>query len=235
MPPGEVRLLLEELAMRLDAAGVRAGIRVVGGAALAFLDQGRRATSDVDAVIVPADAAATFVAELGKERGLPDDWLNDAALAYVPLVGPEDWVEVFRHGHVSVSIGSVRMLLAMKLLANRGVRDSDDIGFLLSECGVESVTDAQAIYESYHAQEELSASAAARVQFWLDHRATTGESPFPRIGAPAMRALEQAGIRDLQELTRWSEADLLALHGMGPRAVGLLCARLADEGLAFRS
>jgi predicted Fe-Mo cluster-binding NifX family protein len=62
-----------------------------------------------------------------------------------------------------------------------------------------------------------------------------GASPFPSIGAPAIRALESAGIKDLHDLTQWSEADLLALHGMGPKAVGLLRARLADEGLAFRS
>lgn len=57
------------------------------------------------------------MAELANERGLSDTWLNDAALAYIPPVGPDDWVEVFRIGNVSVSIGSVQMLLAMKLLA----------------------------------------------------------------------------------------------------------------------
>lgn len=173
MTPEEVRGLLEELATRLDEAGITAGIRVVGGAALSILDRDRRSTTDVDAVIVPGGAAADIVAELAKERGLPDNWLNDAALAYIPPVGPEDWVEVIRRGDVSVSIGSVRMLLAMKLLANRGVRDNDDIGFLLGACGVKSLDDAQAIYERYHAQDVLSPSATARVQNWLEQRATS--------------------------------------------------------------
>jgi hypothetical protein len=172
MTPKEVRGLLEELATRLDGAGITAGIRVVGGAALSILDQDRRSTSDVDAVIVPNGVAADIVTQLAQERGLPDNWLNDAALAYIPPVGPDDWVEVFRRGNVTVCIGSVRMLLAMKLLANRGVRDSDDIGFLLDACGVESVADAQEIYETYHAQEALSVSAEARVQNWLEQRAS---------------------------------------------------------------
>lgn len=60
-------------------------------------------------------------------------------------------------------------------------------------------------------------------------------STIPRIGAPATRALEHAGVRGLEELANWSEQDLLALHGMGPRAVGILRERLADEGLTFRS
>jgi len=168
MSPDEIRNLLEELAVRLDAAGIAVGIRVVGGAAVSILDNYRRSTSDIDAVIVPAGAAAEVVAALGTERGLPANWLNDAALAYVPPVGPEDWIEILRTGEVSVSIGSVQMLLAMKLLANRGIRDSADIEFLLEACNVGSLEDAQTIYEKYHAQEVISPSAAARVQHWLD-------------------------------------------------------------------
>ncbi len=100
----------------------------------------------------------------------PSNWLDDAALAYIPPVGSDDWVEVFRRGNVAVFIGSVQMLLAMKLLANRGVRDSNDIGFLLEACGVGSLADAQEIYGSYHAQDVLSATAAARVLDWLERR-----------------------------------------------------------------
>ena len=62
-----------------------------------------------------------------------------------------------------------------------------------------------------------------------------GTTPFPPIGAPATRALENAGVQGLEELTGWSEREVLALHGMGPKAVGILRGRLADEGLAFRS
>jgi hypothetical protein len=170
MTPEEVRALLEELATRLNDAGITAGIRVVGGAAISILDRDRRSTSDVDAVIVPGGVAVDIVAELAKERGLSDNWLNDAALAYIPPVGPDDWVEVFRTGNVSVSIGSVQMLLAMKLLANRGIRDSDDIEFLLAACYVRCLDDAQEIYEKYHAQDVLSPSAMARVQHWLDQQ-----------------------------------------------------------------
>lgn len=73
-------------------------------------------------------------------------------------------------GRVTVSIGSVRMLLAMKLRANRGIRDSDDISFLLEACGIESIDDAQEIYERYHAQDVLTNSARERVQYWLHNR-----------------------------------------------------------------
>ena len=65
-------------------------------------------------------------------------------------------------------VASAPMLLAMKLAANRGLRDSGDIQGLLRTCGVTSVEQAQAIYETYHAQGVLSSSAQARVRALLD-------------------------------------------------------------------
>ena len=56
---------------------------------------------------------------------------------------------------------------------------------------------------------------------------------LPRIGAPATRALANAGVTSLEALTTWSEADLLALHGMGPKAVGILREHLAAQGLGL--
>jgi hypothetical protein len=60
-------------------------------------------------------------------------------------------------------------------------------------------------------------------------------SAFPKIGAPATRALEHANVRRLRELTGWTERDLLALHGMGPKAIRILREHLASEGLDFKS
>lgn len=46
---------------------------------------------------------------------------------------------------------------------------------------------------------------------------------LPRaIGAPATRALAAAGITRLEQLTAFSEAELLKLHGLGPKAIRLL-------------
>jgi len=166
----EVEMLLRELAGRLHTDGVTAGIRSVGGAAIALMNADRRSTADIDAVLLPAAPVRAVAATMAVERDLPADWLNDAAMAYVPLVGLDDWHEIFRVGDVTVSVGSVQMLLAMKLRANRGRRDTDDIEYLLGRCDVNSVRDAQEIYERYHAHDVLTDSAVARVQTWLDTR-----------------------------------------------------------------
>ena len=59
-------------------------------------------------------------------------------------------------------------------------------------------------------------------------------SDFPtRLAKPAQRALAGAGYTHLEQLTRVSEAELLKLHGMGPKALGQLREALAEKGLSF--
>ena len=59
------------------------------------------------------------------------------------------------------------------------------------------------------------------------------ESDFPKLGAPAERALAHAGYVKLIQLTKITEADLSRLHGMGPNALGRLREALALKGLSF--
>lgn len=169
--PGDVEPLLREFARRISASGQTATVRVVGGAAIALMNPDRRLTQDIDAVIHAAGAWAEVANAMALEHGLPVDWINDAVVAKLPFVGPEEWTELLREGDVTVFVASPRMLLAMKLLANRGVRDTDDIHFLLAACSVGSVEEAQEIYEHYHHQEVMSASAEARVKAWIEQRA----------------------------------------------------------------
>ncbi|MCX7299178.1 MAG: DNA-binding protein [Rhodobacterales bacterium] len=55
----------------------------------------------------------------------------------------------------------------------------------------------------------------------------------PRIGTPAMPALAGAGFTSSATLASWREADLMALHGMGPKAARDLSEDLARGGLTF--
>lgn len=57
---------------------------------------------------------------------------------------------------------------------------------------------------------------------------------LPRgIGNPATRALANAGYVRLDQLTQVSAAELLKLHGVGPKALNVLRAALQAKGLAF--
>jgi DNA-directed RNA polymerase alpha subunit len=58
---------------------------------------------------------------------------------------------------------------------------------------------------------------------------------FPTgLSGPALRALHTAGIRSVDELTRLTERDLAALHGMGPKGIVVLRDALRARGLEFR-
>ncbi len=55
------------------------------------------------------------------------------------------------------------------------------------------------------------------------------------IVAPARRALENAGITTLNQLSKMSELDVLKLHGMGPATIPKLRSTLKLKGLSFRN
>lgn len=53
------------------------------------------------------------------------------------------------------------------------------------------------------------------------------------LSAPARRALEHLGIRTLQQLSKYSEKELLKAHGFGPASLPVLRQALKDAGLGF--
>jgi hypothetical protein len=72
----------------------------------------------------------------------------------------------------------------------------------------------------------------------LDGKSRKGQkiasSDLPaKLGAPAERALAGAGIQNLKQLTKFTEAQIIQLHGVGPNAVGKLRQALAEKGLSF--
>ena len=62
-----------------------------------------------------------------------------------------------------------------------------------------------------------------------------GESNFPKLSQPALRALNGAGYWRLEQLTAVSEGEIKKLHGMGPKALEQLRHALAARGLSFAS
>ena len=55
-----------------------------------------------------------------------------------------------------------------------------------------------------------------------------------QLSAPARRALQNAGIVNLHQLAKYSEAEILSLHGMGPSSLPKLASALKTAGLSFR-
>jgi predicted RecB family nuclease len=54
------------------------------------------------------------------------------------------------------------------------------------------------------------------------------------LSAPARRALEREGITTVEQLARYSEHDILKLHGIGPSSMPKLRNALQMQGLTFK-
>lgn len=53
------------------------------------------------------------------------------------------------------------------------------------------------------------------------------------LSQPALRAFDAAGLKRLAQFAKVSEVELLAMHGVGPKAIRVLKAELAERGLSF--
>jgi hypothetical protein len=64
----------------------------------------------------------------------------------------------------------------------------------------------------------------------------TSESDLPKgLASPARRALAAAGIQRLDQLTRFSEAEVKGWHGIGPKGFYQLRRSLNAKGMAFKN
>ncbi len=139
--------LLGELGDRLSRRGVRANVYIIGGAAISLSFDARRATRDIDAVVLSGHTALMEeVRAIARARGLPTTWLNEQAAMYVARQVDPRPAAVFDHANLTVAAASAEHLLAMKLAASRG-SDVSDIKLLLDACDCTRVDQARAIFQ----------------------------------------------------------------------------------------
>jgi hypothetical protein len=160
---GKIVKALQALGEELAKRDVRGQIFIVGGAAIALAYSTRRVTKDVDAVFEPKAVIYEAAAKVAEDLALPEDWLNDAAKAYMPGedrdARPLPEVE-----GIEITTASPRYLLAMKLMAMRMGEDDRDVELLLGECGITSVEDAlDLLHHMYPAHE-----APPKTRFFLE-------------------------------------------------------------------
>jgi predicted nucleotidyltransferase len=130
-----IRDLFTRLGERLQRRGVIGDIYVIGGAAMALAYDARRATRDVDAVLLPHGVVLEEAHALAVELGLPQWWLNEQASAYVAPGGDPHAQVTFDHPGLRVSAASPEHLLAMKAIAARR-RDLEDLRVLINVLGL---------------------------------------------------------------------------------------------------
>lgn len=57
---------------------------------------------------------------------------------------------------------------------------------------------------------------------------------LPKISKPALRALDSINVKTLEDVAKFTEAELLALHGFGPKGIRILKEVMDNHGLKFK-
>lgn len=153
---------LERLSEILEAKGVKADLFVVGGAAMALAYEARPSTRDVDAIFKRRNEVFKAAAQVAREQGLPDGWLNDASKKFLGRPDRRP-LPVLDLPGLRLMAGSPEYLLAMKVLADRHDRDRDDLRFLIRLLGLKSVRDAERIFSEVYPDDEMAPDTRARL------------------------------------------------------------------------
>jgi hypothetical protein len=80
----DIERAFSALAAELGRREVRAEVFGVDGAVMCLALKARTATKDVDAWFAPAPEVREAVRAVAESLDLPEDWLNDAAKAFLP-------------------------------------------------------------------------------------------------------------------------------------------------------
>ncbi|MGE5528117.1 MAG: hypothetical protein ACM3X6_03135 [Patescibacteria group bacterium] len=154
---------------RMAAKDLHARIYMVGGAVMCLVHQARTATKDVDAWFTEPGAVREAARLVAADLGLPEDWLNDAAKAFVP--GQAEF-ELWRSfSHLDVLAAEIHTLLAMKCAAARTAEDAADIRFLAGKLGLDSAEKILDVVLSYYTADQLPVRVSLLLEEMFGDRA----------------------------------------------------------------
>jgi hypothetical protein len=150
----------------LARAGKKVTLYVVGGAVMCVVFEARETTRDVDAWFSEPATVREAARLVAREMSLPENWLNDAAKAFVPEhAGFERWRSL---SHLDVLVADEATMFAMKAAAARTDEDAGDLRVLAGRLGLTSSAQAIELVLRYYPEERLSVRSRLLLEELLD-------------------------------------------------------------------
>jgi hypothetical protein len=149
----QIEAALAMLDVELGRAGQRASLHLVGGAVMCLVFRAREATRDVDGWFDDPGVVRAAAARVATALQLPEDWLNDAAKAFLPAGARfESWRVL---PNLEIFVADARTLFAMKCAAARTEEDAGDMRVLACELDITTAHEALAVVEQYYTADRL--------------------------------------------------------------------------------
>lgn len=145
----------------------------------------------------------------------------------------QGFASVTKDGWVQLQVSDERAedFLSRHSAGERLVRMGKSIGVRVPLTGINGmVLNALVRAAWFHRAPKRLAAELAKAE---DPDSAEGDLP-QSIGRPALSALRGAGVSTLEEAAARSEKELLALHGVGPRAIRILNKALQERGLYLK-
>jgi len=160
MQAQEIEMYLAQLGQELQDLGVQHPVRIllVGGAFMLLQVQNRRATDDIDVLLIDIEDATTSplyptfraaVRAVTTRNRLNSSWLNDVIGDFLRDASnvPEGTLW-HRYGKLEVFLPPKEYILALKLLAGR-TKDMPDIKALCQQVNIQTREQAQQLVDQY--------------------------------------------------------------------------------------
>ena len=150
----EIVAALSALSDELGRADTKGEICLFGGTVMVLVFKARLSTKDVDAVFQPSQLIREAAERVRENRGLDENWLNDAVKGFLSSAPPVTSVGLPQFPNLQVTMPTAEYLLAMKCMAGRtgaeGSNDIPDIVSLARELNLKSAREVLDIVARYY-------------------------------------------------------------------------------------
>lgn len=151
MNEDEIKTYLTHLSGVLGRRNLVGEVVLFGGAAMVLAHKARVSTKDVDAVFAPKVEVYEAAAEVTRDFGAPEGWLNDAVKGF--LSDRASSLPLLDLPHLKVFVAAPEYLLAMKCMSMRIGKDEtdiQDIRFLMKHLGLQDCGAVLELVEKYY-------------------------------------------------------------------------------------